>query len=151
MLSDCWWITAADPTPAKTFQWLPCSNAGVISPSPRFGHGSAVFRQALYVIGGFASDGLGGAVAKDDIWALPDYAGNGSWAQVMPVSASPGGRAYFGCWQSGFLLHLVGGEGAGGTLQDTWAYNFYTKVGPPPPWSPVPSALAVGGRLGPTA
>jgi hypothetical protein len=129
-LSDCWWIAAADPDPAATFQWLPCSDAGVVSPSPRFGHGAAVFRQTLYVLGGFASNGLGGAAPQDDIWALPDYAGNGSWAQAMPTSESPGGRAYFGCWQSGFLLHVAGGEGTAAALQDTWSYNFYTKVGP---------------------
>ena len=46
----------------------------------------------------------------------------------MPSSASPGGRAYFGYWQSGFQLYVTGGEGPGSTLQDTWAFNFYTKV-----------------------
>ena len=53
--------------------------------------------------------------------------------QVMPTSTSPGGRANFGCWQSGFQLYVSGGEGASSTLQDTWVYNFYTRVSPPSP------------------
>jgi hypothetical protein len=46
----------------------------------------------------------------------------------MPSSPSPGGRAYFGYWQSGFHLYITGGEGPASTVQDSWTFNFYTKV-----------------------
>ncbi len=146
MLNDCWHFDAMIPIGDPAYHWLPCVNTGVIAPSPRFGHGAAVFRGALYILGGFASDGLSGAVAKNDMWMLADYAGNGSWEQVMPASASPQGRAYFGCWQADFLLYVAGGEGTSDTLQDTWSFNFYTKVGTAPLWSKHPIRVAQARR-----
>ena len=52
------------------------------------------------VAGGFVFDGISTVVAQDDMWSLAEYWGDGGWSQVMPTSASPGGRAYFGRWQA---------------------------------------------------
>jgi hypothetical protein len=106
---------------------------GPLYPSPRYGHGASVFDGALYVLGGFSSRGLTGIVEEDDMWRLRNYAGGGAWTQIMPSSASPSGRAYFGFWRSGYQLYMQGGEGSGSVLQDTWVFNFYTQESADPP------------------
>ena len=137
MLNDCWFLNVSSGVSgdsgsataySMTYSWAPCMAQGPLLPSARYGHGASVFGGALYVLGGFSSDGLTGIVEEDDMWRLGDYAGNGSWAQIMPSSASPSGRAYFGFWRSGYQLYMQGGEGSGSVLQDTWVFNFYTQV-----------------------
>jgi hypothetical protein len=131
ILDDCWWLNttqASTEWPPAESAWTPCRSSALVGPSPRFGHGAAVFRGALFIFGGFVSDGHSNAVAQDDMWSLAEYWGDGGWSHVMPASTSPGRRAYFGCWQAGFLLYVSGGEGPTDTLQDTWFFNFYTKV-----------------------
>ncbi len=89
-MNDCWLVdvsTALNETAPlynATYQWQPCVNASVFPPSGRFGHGAVVFAGALYVFGGFVSDGLGGVRAQNDMWSLTNYGGNGagSWAQA---------------------------------------------------------------------
>jgi hypothetical protein len=125
MLSDCWWLSASFP-----HVWSQCGTEGII-PSPRVGHGAVYLRGAMYILGGFASDGLLGTVTLGDLWSLTQYSAGGSWTEIMPASASPTARAYFGCWTSGFHIMVHGGQGPGGqgpasVLQDTWQFNTFT-------------------------
>jgi hypothetical protein len=98
ILGDCWMIhkpASLTRLYRATLQWVPCGGAFASAPSPRFGHGAAVFRGALYVVGGYVSDGIGGVQARDDMWVLTGYVtdgdvsnGTASWAQVRVESES---------------------------------------------------------------
>ena len=88
LYDDCWFIdlsqpfNLSEPLFTSSLQWSQCAITGPVSPSPRYGHGAAVFRGALYILGGFVYDDLAGVAAQDDMWLLDGYASNGSWARV---------------------------------------------------------------------
>ena len=94
LLGDCWFIdlsqpfNSSEPLFSASLQWSQCAITGPVSPSPRFGHGAAVFRGALYILGGFVYDDLAGIAAQDDMWLLDGYASNGSWARVSCAGLS---------------------------------------------------------------
>jgi hypothetical protein len=132
MLNDCWWLNASGSNDTSaSYAWTACTTDG-LTPSPRYGHGAVYLRGSMYLMGGFASDGLLGTVPLGDLWALADYSSGGSWAEIMPSSVSPTARAFFACWTSGFHIMVHGGEGPGGqgpasVLLDTWQFNTYTS------------------------
>jgi hypothetical protein len=126
-LNDCWYLdlshSLGSDIYAYSFEWMRCDSTGKVLPPPRYGHNGVVFDKAFYIFGGFTENG-----PQNDMWRLESYTANGSWYEVMPASGSPSPRAQFACWLSGFQLYIHGGEGAAHTLQDTWAFNFFTRV-----------------------
>jgi hypothetical protein len=133
LLDDCWWLSVPRSTlnnSAADYAWHPC-NASGLRPSPRYGHGAVYLRGSMYLMGGFASDGLLGTVPLGDLWTLTGYDTIAAWSELMPASVSLTPRAFFAFWTSGFHIMVHGGEGAGGlgpasVFLDTWQFNTYT-------------------------
>lgn len=124
-------MAAADPTPWMTpKQWESCAPVDTSAPAPpaRHGHGQAVFRESIYVLGGFDASS-----ARNDIWRLqhPYNASKASWFQIMPTSDLPSARGFHAVWRAGFKIVMHGGQGASGygkasVLDDTWQFNLFT-------------------------
>ena len=143
LLNDCWTLTSATnrTTSANTYeymdeyQWASCDPASTdsLKPQARYGHQSVSFYKSLYVVGGFAQDGLRIA-AKQDIWIL-ELGGNESWwLELMPTTTTPEPRGFHAMWLSGFKIFLHGGQGPSGSgtaavLGDTWQFDLFTKGG----------------------
>jgi len=141
LLNDCWILAEVMP-PAlgksriweyqTEYKWTSCNplSESSLKPQARYGHQSVHFHMSLYVVGGFAQDGLRVA-AKQDIWIL-DFGHNTSWAEIMPTTRTPDPRGFHALWLSGFKIFLHGGQGPTGSgtaavLGDTWQFDLFTK------------------------
>ena len=124
-----------------TYRWTRCgpmatalgasTNTTSMKPQARYGHQSVYFNKNLYVVGGFAADGLRIA-AKEDMWVLDLHQENGRWTQIMPATQTPPSRGFHALWRSGYKIVLHGGQGPSGTgfgavLGDTWEFDLFSK------------------------
>jgi len=142
LLNDCWTLsevlesngTRADMERLGEFIWRSCDPASQLSlrPQARYGHQSVYFHNSLYVIGGFAQNGLRVA-ARQDIWvlSLSAAAATPSWSEIMPTTKKPEPRGFHALWLSGFKIILHGGQGPSGVgmaavLGDTWQFDLFT-------------------------
>ena len=118
LLNDCWKLSYANATSAPVelsqmeymseFMWQTCDPAAqlALKPQARYGHQSVYFHKALYVVGGFAQNGLRVA-AMQDIWIL-SMGTERTWAQIMPTTKTPDARGFHAMWLSGFRIMLHG-------------------------------------------
>ena len=140
LLNDCWALSEVEPSGQLAdleyqmeFNWTSCDPASALSlrPHARYGHQSVYFHQSLWVVGGFAQDGLR-VSAKQDIWTLKFSAPETSnWQEIMPTTKIPDPRGFHAMWLSGFKIVLHGGQGPTGSgtaavLGDTWLFDLFT-------------------------
>ncbi len=160
LLDDCWALsevatttyTSFDTTSNETvleiaaleyrgtYKWSMCgpaassgasTNGTSLKPQARYGHQSVYFAQSLYVVGGYAEDGLR-VVAKQDIWLVDLVHENGKWSQLMPATETPPSRGFHALWLSGYKIILHGGQGPSGSgfaavLSDTWEFDLFSN------------------------
>ena len=150
LLNDCWTlqeVAAEDVTGNATYAesdyegvyvWSTCdplddpsSGSLALRPQARYGQQSVYFHKSLYIVGGFAKDGLR-VTAKKDMWILKNLGQNVSWEEMMPTTTTPDARGFHALWISGFKIYLHGGQGPAGlgqaaVLGDTWEFDLFTK------------------------
>ena len=152
LLDDCWALSEttkegrmADVEYMGAYTWASCDPVSQLSlkPQARYGHGSVYFHNSLYVIGGFAQNGLR-VSARQDIWVLDLVAAQGNtWREIMPTTKKPEPRGFHAIWLSGFKIILHGGQGPSGVgiaavLGDTWQFDLFTME-----WTQKASSAAV--------
>ena len=110
LLNDCWSLKlASNQSTALEYQavyvWASCdpSSALTLKPQARYGHQSVFFHASLYVVGGFAQDGLRVA-AKQDIWILDLGTNSPLWQELMPTTKTPFPRGFHAMWKSGYSI-----------------------------------------------
>ena len=150
LLNDCWTlqeVATKDETGNATYakldyegwyRWSTCdplddpsSGSLALRPQARYGQQSVYFHKSLYIVGGFAQDGLR-VTAKKDMWILKNLGQNVSWEEMMPTTTTPDARGFHALWISGFKIYLHGGQGPSGlgqaaVLGDTWEFDLFTK------------------------
>lgn len=153
ILNDCWALSAlpqpdgnvVDMEYQAEYEWASCDPVSQLSlkPQARYGHQSVYFHQSLYVIGGFAQNGLR-VSARQDIWVLDlTTLSGGTWREIMPTTSKPEPRGFHAMWLSGFKIILHGGQGPSGVgmaavLSDTWQFDLFTME-----WTQKASSSAV--------
>ena len=128
LLNDCWSLSEVPVMVAETgsnatrpqfadfeyqgkYEWTTCdpTSALALKPQARYGHQSVYFHNSLYVVGGFAQDGLR-VQAKHDIWILEFGHNESTWNELMPSTKTPDPRGFHALWLSGFKIFLHGGQ-----------------------------------------
>jgi len=136
-------LLAAGPAPSMATQdpdgrqglvpplrrWREVELTSSVKPGERSGASSVVYKDALYIFGGY-----GGSGRLDDIFRF-DFLSK-SWSQVQAQGTTPGGRENNGAVVHGNKMYLFGGYSGFTWLNDFLSFNFDTCQ-----WAPVPSGF----------
>jgi len=83
----------------------------------RFGHTSVVFDGRMWVIGGYADDGTGTYVYKNDVWSSPDGV---TWTEETDSASFPARNFHSSVVFDG-RMWVIGGTSDNGDFQDVWS------------------------------
>lgn len=123
LYNDTWYSTGSNWTQAT-------ANAAF---SARYGHASAVYNNAIWVIAGSAS-----GTQQNDVWSSTDGA---SWSPATTNAAfSP--REFPTCLAYNGKLWVIGGLGTGGFMNDVWYSTNGTN------WTQATANASFSGRYG---
>ncbi|KAK3248533.1 hypothetical protein CYMTET_42004 [Cymbomonas tetramitiformis] len=123
--SDLWAYSITDNA------WKMIAEDTVDGPSGRFGHTAAVYKDMLYVFGGYAAGGASG-----ETWSYSMT--EGTWADMTPV-VSPPPRFSHTLAIQGDSMFIYGGSTGDEVLEDTWRYDFDYNA-----WIMVEAASSMG-------
>lgn len=118
-------IDSTAVTPLR--RWREVELSSSVKPGARSGASSVVYKDALYIFGGY-----GGSGRLEDIFRF-DFASR-CWSQVDAQGNVPVGRENNGAVIYGGKMYLFGGYSGFTWLNDFLSFNFETSQ-----WSPVPS------------
>jgi len=112
---------------APVRRWREVELTSSVKPGERSGASGVVYKDALYIFGGY-----GGSGRLDDIFRF-DFLAR-SWSQVHAQGTAPGGRENNGAVVHGNKMYLFGGYSGFTWLNDFLSFNFDTVQ-----WASVPS------------
>eukprot|EP00930_Biecheleria_cincta_P013394 TRINITY_DN11964_c0_g1_i1.p1 TRINITY_DN11964_c0_g1~~TRINITY_DN11964_c0_g1_i1.p1 ORF type:complete len:509 (+),score=49.41 TRINITY_DN11964_c0_g1_i1:181-1707(+) len=120
-------VPDVDSRSAPLRRWREVELSSPCRPGERSGASGVVYKDGLYVFGGY-----GGSGRLDDIYRF-DFTSR-CWAQVHVQGTVPLGRENNGAVVHGNSMYVFGGYSGFTWLNDFWSFNFDTSE-----WLPVPS------------